>query len=111
MINAWLNYNNTRSGTDLTVTFNEIGERLVQINLTGEPDLYTRPVPVLDFIFSQRLAKRLLFKGYAKNILNPAVKTVYANPNTGGKWYGNEYINRSYLKGSEIMFGFTYKLY
>ncbi|EHQ29585.1 TonB-dependent receptor [Mucilaginibacter paludis] len=110
-INAWINYNNTRSGTDLTVTFNEIGERLVQINLTGEPDLYTQPVPVLDFIFSQRLTKRLLFKGYTKNILNPAVKTVYADPNTGGKWYGNEYINRSYHKGSEIMFGFTYKLY
>jgi len=110
-INGWLNYNNKSSGTDVTATFNMIGERLVQINLTGEPDLYTRPVPVLDFIFNQRLNKRLYFKGYAKNILNPAVKTVYADPGTGGKWYGNEYIQRSYLKGSEIMVGFNYKLY
>lgn len=110
-INGWLNYNNRRWGTDLTMTFNMVGERLVQINLTGEPDLYTRPVAVLDFVFSQQLNRRLLFKGYAKNILNPAVKTVYANPYTGGKWYGNEYVNRSYKRGSEVMLGFTYNLF
>lgn len=110
-INGWLNYNNKRSGTSLTGTFNMVGERLVQINLTGEPDLYTRPVPVLDFVFSQRLAKRVIFKGYVKNILNPAIKTVYANPGTGGLWYGNQYLNRGYKRGSEIMLGFTYNLF
>lgn len=110
-INAWLNYNNEKSGTDLTATFNMVGERLVQINLTGEPDLYSQPVPVLDLVFSQRINKKILFKGYAKNILNPAIKTVYANPETGGKWYGNEYINRSFKRGAEIMVGFTYNLF
>ncbi|WP_169316162.1 TonB-dependent receptor [Mucilaginibacter paludis] len=109
-VNGWLNYDNKRSGTSLTGTFNMVGERLVQINLTGEPDLYTRPVPVLDFVFSQRLTRKILFKGYFKNMLNPDVKTVYANPGTGGKWYGNEYVNRSYQRGSEIMMGFTYNL-
>lgn len=110
-INTWLNYDNKKSGTDITATFNMVGERLVQINLTGEPDLYTRPAAMLDVIFSQRLSKRLLFKGYGKNILNPAIRTVYANPGTGGKWYGNDYINRSYKRGAEIMVGFTYKLF
>jgi TonB-dependent receptor len=110
-INAWINYENQKSGTDLTLTFNMVGERLVQINLTGEPDLYTQPVPVLDFVFSQKISKRILFKGYAKNILNPAIKTVYANPQTGGKWYGNEYINRSFKRGAEIMFGCSYNLF
>ncbi|RAJ08740.1 TonB-dependent receptor [Chitinophaga skermanii] len=110
-INAWLNYKSPKLGTDITATFNMVGERLVQINLTGEPDLYTRPVPMLDIIFSQQLSKRLLFKGYAKNILNPAIETVYANPGTGGVWYGNRYLNRSYKRGAEIMMGFTYKLF
>lgn len=110
-INAYLNYNNSRSETDVTLSFNMVGERLVQINLTGEPDLYTQPEPTLDFVFSQQLAKRLILKGYAKNILNPDIKTVYANPKTGGKWYGKEYINRSYNRGSEIMIGLTYNLF
>ena len=72
-------------------------------------DAYTGAVN--DFVFSQKLNKRILFKGYAKNIMNPAIKTVYANPQTGGKWYGNEYINRSYKRGAEIMIGFTYNLF
>lgn len=110
-INGWLNYDNKKSGTSLTGTFNMVGERLIQINLTGEPDLYTRPVPVLDFVFSQRISKRVIFKGYAKNILNPAVQTVYANPGTGGTWYGNKYLNRSYNRGSEFMMGLTYNLF
>ncbi|RFS22055.1 hypothetical protein DVR12_13690 [Chitinophaga silvatica] len=110
-VNGWLNYKNTKWGTDLTAAFNMVGERLVQINLTGEPDLYTRPAAVLDIIFSQQLSKRLLFKGYAKNILNPAIETVYANPGTGGLWYGERYVNRSYRRGAEIMMGFTYKLF
>ena len=110
-INAYLNYDNQKSGSDFTLTFNVVGERLVQINLTGEPDLYTMPVPVLDFVFSQRLSKNIKFKGYAKNILNPANKTVYANPQTGGKWYGKEYVNRSFTRGAEIMLGFTYNLF
>lgn len=110
-INGWINYDNKRSGTSLTGTFNMVGERLIQINLTGEPDLYTRPVPMLDFVFSQRITRRVIFKGYAKNILNPAIETVYANPGTGGKWYGNKYVNRSYKRGGEFMMGFTYNLY
>ena len=110
-INGWLNYDNKKSGTSLTGTFNMVGERLIQINLTGEPDLYTRPVPMLDFVFSQRITRRVIFKGYAKNILNPAIQTVYANPGTGGKWYGNQYLNRSYNRGGEYMMGFTYNLY
>ena len=110
-INAWLNYTNKNWGTDLTSTYNMVGERLIQINLTGEPDLYTQPFGMLDFVLTQKINKRIVFKGYAKNVLNPAIKTVYANPNTGGKWYGNEYINRSYKRGAELMFGFTYNLF
>ncbi|WP_073231852.1 carboxypeptidase-like regulatory domain-containing protein [Pedobacter caeni] len=110
-VNTWLNFEYAKWGTSLTGTFNIVGERLIQINLTGEPDLYSRPVPMLDFVFSQKLSNRVLLKGYAKNILNPAIKTVYANPGSNGRWYGNEYINRSYKRGAEIMVGFTYNLF
>ncbi|WP_090974758.1 TonB-dependent receptor [Parapedobacter composti] len=109
--NGWLNYTNKRWGTDLTTTFNIVGERLVQINLTGEPDLYSRPVPMLDFVFTQRITRQLLLKGFAKNILDPAIKTVYSSYGTGGTWYGNEYVNRSYHRGCEIMLGLSYNFF
>lgn len=110
-VNVWLNYVNKKWGTDLTTTFNMVGERLVQINLTGEPDLYSRPVPMLDFVFTQKLYRKINLKGFVKNILDPAIKTVYANPGTGGLWYGNSYINRSYNRGMEVVFGLTYNLF
>lgn len=109
--NGWLNYSNKKWGTDLTTTFNIVGERLVQINLTGEPDLYSRPVPMLDFVFTQRLTNKLTLKGFMKNILDPDIKTVYSSYDTGGTWYGNEYIQRSYKRGSEIMLGVSYNLF
>ena len=110
-VNAWLNYTNPRLGMDITATFNEVGERLVRVNLDGTPDLYSQPVPVLDLVFSQKITKRLLFKGYAKNVLNHPFREVYANPGSGGKYYGKEYISRSYQKGAEIMLGLTYNLF
>lgn len=110
-LNVFLNYNNPRSRTDLTATFNMVGERLIQINLSGEPDLYTRPLPVLDLVFSQYLSRRLQLKGYAKNILDQPYREVYANPGTGGKFYGKTYERRSYRRGSEIMLGLTYNLF
>lgn len=110
-MNLYLDFVQKRWGTNLTASFNVVGERLVQINLTGEPDLYSRPAPMLDLVCSQHITKRLFFKSFVKNALDPAIETVYSNYLTGGTWYGKKYINRSYRRGREIMFGFTYNLF
>jgi len=110
-INGFLNYTNTKLGTDITTTFNMVGERLIQVNMDGAPDLYSRPMPVLDVVFSQKVWKRVVFKGYAKNILNSAYEEVYSNPGTGGKYYGARYVRRSYRRGTEYMLGLTYNLF
>jgi len=110
-INASLDYANPNSGTDVTLSFNEVGERLIQVNLTGEPDLYTRPMPVLDLVFSQKITKRLMLKGFAKNLINSPYEEVYADPGTGGQYYGKTYVHRSYLYGTEYMLGLTYNLF
>ena len=81
------------------------------MNLDGTPDLYSRPAPMLDFVFSQKIFRRLVFKGYVKNALNSAFKEVYANPANGGKFYGREYVRRDYRKGAEYMLGLTYNLF
>lgn len=109
-INVYLNYTNRKKGTDITATFNMVGERLIQVNLDGTPDLYTRPMPVLDLVFTQQLYKRLQLKGFAKNILDRPYEEVYANPGTGGKFYGTKYLRRSYRRGAELMIGLSYSL-
>ncbi|MGO4288227.1 TonB-dependent receptor domain-containing protein [Chitinophaga sp. RAB17] len=109
-VNVFLNYNNSKTGTDITTTFNMVGERLIQVNLDGTPDLYSRPNPVLDIVFSQQLLKRLQLKGFAKNILDRPVEEVYANPGTGGNFYGKKYVRRSFYRGTEFMLGLTFNL-
>lgn len=110
-INAYLDYANTATGTDITTSFNMVGARLIQVQLDGTPDLYDRPTPTLDLVFSQKLGKKWIVKGFAKNILDPPYKEVYTNPGNDGKYYGNEYIYSMYHKGAEFSLGLTYKLF
>ncbi|MBN9380831.1 MAG: TonB-dependent receptor [Chitinophagaceae bacterium] len=110
-INGYLDYDNARMGTQLSVNFNIVGERLVQVQLDGSPDVYSRPVPVLDLVFSQRVLKRVTVKGFAKNILNPPYRDVYATPRKGGLYHDVLYIQHQYWRGAEYALGITYNLF
>ncbi len=110
-LNVSLDYENPKTGTSLTASFNQMGERLLQIVLTGEPDIYDRPVPVLDFVFRQRILKKWAVKGFAKNLLNPPYKEVYTNYGNKGLYFGKEYVRRAYYRGTEIMIGLTYDIF
>ncbi|WP_240315167.1 TonB-dependent receptor domain-containing protein [Mucilaginibacter pineti] len=110
-INTYLDYANTASGTNITASFNMVGARLIQVQLDGTPDIYDRPTPTLDLVFSQKFGKQWIVKGFAKNIFDPPYKEVYTNPGNNGKYYGNEYIYRMYHKGAEFSLGLTYKLF
>jgi TonB-dependent receptor len=109
-INAYADYDNNRLGSHLSLNFNIVGERLTQVQLDGSPDVYSRPVPVMDIVFSQRILKRFTVKGFAKNIFNPPYRDVYATPGTGGLYHGVRYIQHQYWRGAEYAIGITYNL-
>jgi hypothetical protein len=111
-LNAWLDYDNRKTGTDVTLSFNVVGPRLIQVRMTGEPDIYDHPVPTLDWVLSQRLSKHFIARAFVKNILDPAVQQYYATP--GGsytKFAGKSYLNTSYHQGREIALGVTYNIF
>ncbi len=110
-VNAYLDYDNNRSGTNLTVSFNVVGERLIQVQLDGTPDVYDRPVPMLDLVFSQRVLKRFLVKGFIKNMINPPFREVYTHAGNKGLYNGMQYIRHQYYKGSEYSLGITYNIF
>lgn len=110
-VNAYIDFEHPQSGTNVTASFNIVGARLIQVQMDGTPDLYDRPVPVLDLVFSKHLGKRWLVRGFGKNILNPDFKQVYTNPGNNGKYHGTTYIYRQYKKGTEVSLGITYKLF
>jgi TonB-dependent receptor len=111
-LNTYLDYDNKKWGMDMTLNFNVVGPRLVEVRMTGEPDIYDHPVPVLDWVLSQRLSRKFILKAFVKNILDPAVSQYYATP--GGsytKFAGKTYINTSYHQGREIALGITYNAF
>ncbi len=110
-INSSLDYSNPKTNTSATLNFNIVGERLVQVQLNGTPDLYDRPVPLLDFVFSQRFAKQFTIKGFFKNILNSVSQRVYAEPRHNGEYRGKTYTQQRSVTGSEISIGLTYDLF
>jgi TonB-dependent receptor len=110
-LNAYLDYDNPKTGSTLTASFNIVGERLIQLQLDGSPDIYSRPVPLLDIVFSQHIWRRLNMKGFAKNILNAAYRDVYSTPGTDGLYHGIRYIQHQYYRGTEYTLGFTYDLF
>jgi TonB-dependent receptor len=110
-LNAYLDYDNAKSGTNVTLSFNQVGERLVQVQLDGTPDLYDQPVSVLDFVFSQRVKKIFVIKGFAKNILNPAYQIMYTTAGNKGTYRGHNYIYQQYYRGTEYSLGLVFNLF
>ncbi len=110
-INAYLDYDNAKLRTNITSSFNIVGQRLTRVQLDGLPDIYSRPVPLLDFVFSQHLGKRFLIKGFAKNILNAAYEDVYTVPNGNGDFKGKHYTQHLYHKGTEYELGISYNIF
>lgn len=113
IINANIGYNNSRIKTVANLVFNVTGERLIQIYLSGTPNVYERPSPTLDFTFAKGLYKRWQVKGYIKNILNSYYSSVYTLPNNNGKYGSHDetYYRRRYQPGREIAVGVTYNLF
>jgi outer membrane receptor protein involved in Fe transport len=94
VLNADISYESKRSGTIVSVVFNQAGERLYLVNNTGY-DVYEQPAPQLDFILSQKLGKAWKLKFSAKNLLDPEFKRIYGQ---AGELKG-EFVYGSYRKG------------
>ena len=73
IVNAGLNYNDTKKGFQLNLNYNVIGKRIFAVgNNFGSPypDWYEMPRNVIDFNFSKQIGKTFMIKGGITDILN-----------------------------------------
>ncbi len=73
IINAGINYNDTKNNTQVSLLFNVIGKRIYAVGnsfAAGYPDWYEMPRNVLDLTFSKEVYKNLIVKGGITDILN-----------------------------------------
>ena len=71
--NFQIGYDDLDRGINAALLFNVFGERIVDVGVSGAPDIYEQPRPSLDFVYSQTFGK-WQFKGKIKNLLNPEAK-------------------------------------
>ncbi|MBM3874999.1 MAG: hypothetical protein FJ382_14965, partial [Verrucomicrobia bacterium] len=76
IINADLNYDNRRTGTSMSLSYNVVGERLTIASALTD-DVYEQPAPSLDFVWSQRLRPGMSLKFTARNLLDPVFRRTY----------------------------------
>jgi hypothetical protein len=70
VVNAYLGYDNDRSGTNLRVLYNAFGKRIAFVGIMPLPDIYELPVHTVDLTLLQRLHKGLSLNFGVYNMLN-----------------------------------------
>lgn len=104
IVNLILSYVNQDKGTEAAVTFNVSGTKLHQIALVATPDIYERPIPLLNFKVQQRFMKRFNVSFNVQNILGSELTRIQT-------FKGREYIAESFQLGTlfRLGVGYTFK--
>ncbi len=103
IFNLHLSYENFKSGTFASLYFNVFGQRLAEVGIGANPDVYEHSRRTLDFILRQRLWKSLNFQFEIKNIFNDPVK--YSH-----RLVKSEFVRREYNTGMISKIGFNFEL-
>lgn len=102
VINLMLAYEDDVEETKAALLFNMLGKRITSVGVSGVPDAYEEPVPILDFVYGTRLwfgsEEKLSFKFKASNLLDPEYQVTR----------GDE-VEKSYNKGISYSVALTYK--
>jgi len=101
VVNIDAMYDNTDTGTLVSVHYNVFGERLSEVSTGGTPNAFEQPAGMLDITGSQRLWDRVTLKFSAKNLLDPDIRKVHPFNN-------EEYIRSLYKRGRTFSLGFSY---
>ena len=101
VVNIDAMYDNTDTGTLVSVHYNVFGERLSEVSTGGTPNAFEQPAGMLDITGSQRLWDRVTLKFSAKNLLDPDIKKVHT-------FNDEEFIRSLYKRGRTFSLGFSY---
>ncbi len=103
IFNAYIGYDNEKSGTSLRALFNTFGRRIYSVGAGGLDDIYLLPIHTLDFVAEQRLYKGLYLDLKALNLLNWKEERV--------QWHRTEDEKVLYRarRGLNFVLGLSYK--
>jgi len=99
--NAYLDYDNKKSGTGLRLLYNTVLRSVAFVGGNNLPDIYLQPIHQLDFVGRQRIYKGLGALFQVQNMLNWPIRWRQGKENA---------LNYEMFPGATIMFGISYEL-
>lgn len=103
LVNANLFYRNDSSDLSAALTFNVFGPRLYEVGVTGNPDIYESPRPMLNFNISKTFNEKFKLNFGVANLLG-------AKFITNQVYRGENYLNELQPLGRTFSFGVTYQM-
>lgn len=103
IINIDLSYFNPELGFTADLNSNYFGDRLSDVTLGANPDVFERGFVTTDLILSKTFKSNLSAKLSLKNLFDPRVKS-------SSRLNGEEYLYQSYQRGRSISLSISYKL-
>lgn len=113
IINAGINYNDTKKNTQISLLFNVIGKRIYAVGnsfAAGYPDWYEMPRNVLDLTFSKEVYKNLIIKGGITDILNNKNLILQDGNRDGSFNSDSDQTIQSYSPGRVYSLGVVYTI-
>ena len=72
--NLQVGYSDPDGVHEMALSFNQSGERIVQVGVDSQPDVYEQPAPLLDFNWKWQFADEWSSRVRLRNLLNPAIE-------------------------------------
>lgn len=99
VVNFQLAYQEPEGKSDWTLLYNRFGERIVQVGIAGQPDIFEEPFDQLDFVYRRHFERGMTLGVRLRNLLDPEARFVQ----------GPE-VTRSFKKGREFAISLSWKL-
>jgi outer membrane receptor for ferrienterochelin and colicin len=108
IINAGVNYNDSKRGLQVNFNYNVIGKRIFAVgNNFGSPypDWYEMPRNVIDFNFSKEISKTIMIKGGVTDLLNQDNYILQDGNQDNNFDKGKDQIIQSFVPGRVVSLG------
>ncbi len=101
VVNAYLDYDNKKSGTGLRLLYNAVARNIAFVGGSGDPDIYAEAIHQLDFVGRQRIYKGLGGVLQLQNLLNWPIRWSQGP---------DRRTNYEVYRGATILLGLSYEL-
>jgi len=111
ILNASYNYNDTKKGLQVNLSYNVIGKRIYAVGNNygyNYPDWYEMPRNIVDLTFSKRLSNSIQVKGGISDILNNKNRVLQDGNQDGRFNYDTDQTIQSYSPGRVYSLGLIF---